>query len=1055
MQFLTNSAQNSATPESHLEEVRQMYNRTQFNFSKVIPDSWARFNNVSLAKRAGIKPGNYILDAGCGAGIPAIHIAQEFPGVRIEGMTVSDVEAAEGRQRVQAAGLGDRIIIREGDFHYLPFPDGVFDVAFFNDSIKYSNNLPQAFAEAYRVLRPGGRLYMKEMVSKEPPLTAQEQQDLAKLNQDFTCHIGPLSQLAAVAQQAGFQEIQIENLTGKLLTEDFRRSTVDWTNPNAPVFYGEIRASKPASSVGIIPTVRPASHLLASNSDQDLHRVRTLTDSVPINYDQVSTIQRKEQNLYYARQAGIKPGDYVLDAGCGLGGPSIDIANSIPNVRIEAIELSPKPVNQAKLLVAQAGLSDRIRVQEADFHDLPFPDGVFDVVFFLETLCFSTTRQKALAEARRVLRPGGCLYIKDGFCKEGLLSPQEQQELTQWQKIYYCHAPKLSQASEEVRLVGFEGIQARDVSKDLNFDRDLTLMAQKHQLRNLPLILGQIKASKPVSVFHLSPSQSIEVQSDETLQRIKTLAERTPINYDQTSTIQSTVLPGVDSKDFAKAQNLYIAWQAGIKPGDYVLDAGSGIGGPSIDIVSTIPDVRIEAIELSPKLVKQAKLLVAQAGLSDRIRVQEADFHDLPFPDAVFDVVLFLETLGYSKARQKALAEAHRVLRPGGCLYIKDSFCKEGLLSPQEQQELAQLQEIYIYQTPKLSQASEEVRLAGFEAIEARDISKDLNYQRSLTLMAQKHQLPNLPLTLGQIKARKPVLVSHVSPSQSLEVPIPSQTSHLVYALGKLGYDFGTEARRDSFKQLMPGIEIDGTVVPANPYDARQIVDHLVANPSEAKSLIWTLNLELTPIYAIEPIGAFASDVYETLQILLAGEIEAEDSTNYIERVSIPARLTDRTVKLFSGQIVPVIEPENIRGMYGWQVNNLVSAALETVQTGTEAVEEQRVRRTLTSFLNRIYYDLRNWGQTDRDRALNFAATNAFQAASTFAEAVAAGLELDSIEVYKSPYCRYDGNCWDVKLKFFDPENNRRARKMFRFTIDVKDIMPVTLGDVRSWSAPS
>ncbi|MDB9489663.1 PatA/PatG family cyanobactin maturation protease [Dolichospermum circinale CS-534/05] len=277
---------------------------------------------------------------------------------------------------------------------------------------------------------------------------------------------------------------------------------------------------------------------------------------------------------------------------------------------------------------------------------------------------------------------------------------------------------------------------------------------------------------------------------------------------------------------------------------------------------------------------------------------------------------------------------------------------------------------------------------------------------------------------------------------------------NLVYALGTLGYDFGSEARRDSFKQLMPGVQIDGTAIPANPYDARQMVDYLGDNLSETKSLIWTLNLELTPIYAIEPGGAFARDVYEILQQLLSGQIQAEDSENYVERVSIPGILSGRSVKLFSGQVVPVIEVPNTRGLYGWKVNTLVQAAIETVQAQATEAQEESIRRTLGSFLSRIYYDLRNLGTTSQDRALNFASTNAFQAASTFAEAVATGMELDSITVEKSPFCRLDSDCWDVKLKFFDPENSRRAKKLFRFTIDVSDIIPVTLGEVRSWSTP-
>lgn len=290
--------------------------------------------------------------------------------------------------------------------------------------------------------------------------------------------------------------------------------------------------------------------------------------------------------------------------------------------------------------------------------------------------------------------------------------------------------------------------------------------------------------------------------------------------------------------------------------------------------------------------------------------------------------------------------------------------------------------------------------------------------------------------------------------SQPADAVTPSQRSNLVYALGTLGYDFGSEARRDSFKQLMPGVNIDGTMVPANPYDARQMVDYLDGNLSEARSLIWTLNLELTPIYALEPVGAFGADVYEVLLQMLAGQVEAEDSDEYIERVSVPGRLSDKTVKLFSGQEVPVIKLENVRGMYGWRVNSLVSAAVDTVRSQAADADEQAIQRSLSSFLQRIYYDLRNLGQTSRDRALNFAATNAFQAASTFAEAVARGMELDSIEVERSPFCRYDSDCWDVRLKFFDPENSRRAKKVFRFTIDTIDTVPVTLGQVRSWSTP-
>ncbi len=279
-----------------------------------------------------------------------------------------------------------------------------------------------------------------------------------------------------------------------------------------------------------------------------------------------------------------------------------------------------------------------------------------------------------------------------------------------------------------------------------------------------------------------------------------------------------------------------------------------------------------------------------------------------------------------------------------------------------------------------------------------------------------------------------------------------SAAPKLVYVLGSINFDFGSEARRDSFKQLMPAFTTDGVTVPANPYDVRQLVAYLQANPSESKSLIWTINQEFNPVYAIEVKGGFAADIYEMLQLMLAGQEQAKDSDDFIERVSIPGQLTDKKIELFSGQEVPVITVVNTRGMYGWQVNNLVDAALQTLSSELADEREIQMRKSLRSFLHRVYFDLRNLGQTSKDRALNFAATNAFQAASSFSQAIATGMELYSIEVEKSPFCRINSDCWDIKLKFFDPENGSRAKKVYLFTIDVGDKIPVTLGQIRSWS---
>jgi thiazoline dehydrogenase / protease len=273
-----------------------------------------------------------------------------------------------------------------------------------------------------------------------------------------------------------------------------------------------------------------------------------------------------------------------------------------------------------------------------------------------------------------------------------------------------------------------------------------------------------------------------------------------------------------------------------------------------------------------------------------------------------------------------------------------------------------------------------------------------------------------------------------------------------VYALGTLGYDFGDETRRDTFKQLMAPSEINGIMVPADPYDARQMIEYLDRNPDESRSLIWTLNLDGDTIYALDSTDR---EVYEMFLLMLAGQLEPEASNEFVERISLPARRTNRTVELFSGEVVPVVMVDNIRGMYGWKVNTLVNSVMAAISRRINEAQEPLVRQALTTFLNRVYNDLRNVGQTSRDRALNFAATNIFQAALTFAQAIAERRQLDTIKVEKSPFCRINSDCWDVKLEFFDPESNRRGRKVFRFTLDVKLMMPVTLGEVKSWSLPS
>src|SRR6185295_4362074 len=105
------------------------------------------------------------------------------------------------------------------------------------------------------------------------------------------------------------------------------------------------------------------------------------------------------------------------------------------------------------------------------------------------------------------------------------------------------------------------------------------------------------------------------------------------------------------------------------------------------------------------------------------------------------------------------------------------------------------------------------------------------------------------------------------------------------------------------------------------------------------------------------------------------------------------------------------------------------------------------------NFLDRVYYDLRNLGMTPQERAINYAATNAFLIERIFEKTIKDDMQLDSIGVERSPICRPDSDCWDVKLNFFYPYKPAvpPARvvyetQVYRFTVDVSDVVPVMIG---------
>ncbi|QXC60296.1 phytanoyl-CoA dioxygenase family protein [Aquihabitans sp. G128] len=112
---------------------------------------------------AGVSDGERLLDAGCGIAGPARHFAARRR-VHIDAVTVSAAQAERARELVSEQGFDDRISVHVGDFHHLEdaVEGGTYDLVYFLESLVHAADPAQVLRSAFAVLRPGGRLYVKD-----------------------------------------------------------------------------------------------------------------------------------------------------------------------------------------------------------------------------------------------------------------------------------------------------------------------------------------------------------------------------------------------------------------------------------------------------------------------------------------------------------------------------------------------------------------------------------------------------------------------------------------------------------------------------------------------------------------------------------------------------------------------------------------------------------------------------------------------------------------------------------------------------------------------------
>lgn len=156
---------------------------------------------------ADLQPGETVLDLGSGAGIDCFLAAGRVgPTGSVIGVDMTPEMIARARKNATAVGLGN-IEFRLGEIEQLPVQDGTVDVVISNCVINLVPDKYRAFAEAYRVLAPGGRIMVSDMV-----LSAEIPEEVRSSVAGYVaCLSGAMleSDYLAAISAAGFEQVEV------------------------------------------------------------------------------------------------------------------------------------------------------------------------------------------------------------------------------------------------------------------------------------------------------------------------------------------------------------------------------------------------------------------------------------------------------------------------------------------------------------------------------------------------------------------------------------------------------------------------------------------------------------------------------------------------------------------------------------------------------------------------------------------------------------------------------------------------------------------------------
>lgn len=167
-----------------------------------------------LVDFAGVHSGSKVLDVGCGIGGPALHLAGAL-GCTVQGVTLSALQVARANEKAQAAGVAERACFHQLDALGTGYPDDAFDVVWALESLMHLPDRAAFFAEALRLLRPGGTLAIATWSVRDGELDADEQELVRQvLQHQVMPDFSSLEEHERLARAAGFADVASVDWSG-------------------------------------------------------------------------------------------------------------------------------------------------------------------------------------------------------------------------------------------------------------------------------------------------------------------------------------------------------------------------------------------------------------------------------------------------------------------------------------------------------------------------------------------------------------------------------------------------------------------------------------------------------------------------------------------------------------------------------------------------------------------------------------------------------------------------------------------------------------------------